>query len=461
MHRKVCLCVLLIIVLCEFVAASIFGVVRGIVHDPHHRPVEGAVVTVHSATSDWSETATSNGLGEFALNNVPLGRYLVSVSAPGFSANDQEIAVSSSSTVEIHFALQVAAVQQKIEVTAEAATVDPESSSSQTLLNREQIRGTPGAQQANSLAMITDYVPSATIVHSQLHIRGGHQVSWLIDGVPVPNTNIASNVGPQFDPKDIDYLEVQRGSYEAQYGDRTYGVFNVVPRTGFERNNQAELVTTFGNFNQTNDQINFGSHTERFAYYGSLNGNRTDLGLETPVGKIIHDAANGYGGFGSFIYNVNQANQLRLVTSARRDYYQVPNTPEQEAAGIRDGQHEGDAFINFSWVRTFGSGVLLTVSPFYHHNSANFEGGANDFPVSTTDHHTSEYAGGQATLSASLWRNDVQVGFYGFGQRDNQFLGLTFNDNSSPELRERHKIGGSIEAVFLEDKFKVTPWLTL
>ena len=46
--------------------------------------------------------------------------------------------------------------------------------------------------------MITDYTPGAYVVHDQLHIRGGHQVSWLLDGVPVPNTNIASNVGPQF-----------------------------------------------------------------------------------------------------------------------------------------------------------------------------------------------------------------------------------------------------------------------
>ena len=44
------------------------------------------------------------------------------------------------------------------------------------------------------------------MVHDQLHVRGGHQVTWAIDGVPVPNTNIASNVGPQFDPKDIDYV---------------------------------------------------------------------------------------------------------------------------------------------------------------------------------------------------------------------------------------------------------------
>ena len=101
---------------------------------------------------------------------------------------------------------------------------------------------TPGADRTNSLAMITDYVPGSYVVHDQLHVRGGHQVTWAIDGVPIPNTNIASNVGPQFDPKDIDYLEVQRGSYSADYGDRTYGVFNVAPRTGFERDNEAELV---------------------------------------------------------------------------------------------------------------------------------------------------------------------------------------------------------------------------
>jgi hypothetical protein len=72
-------------------------------------------------------------------------------------------------------------------------------------------------------------------------------------------------VGPQIDPKDIDYLEAQRGGYSSAYGDRTYGLFNVIPRTDFERDNEGELFTTFGTFHQTNDQVNFGSHTEKFA----------------------------------------------------------------------------------------------------------------------------------------------------------------------------------------------------
>ena len=203
----------------------------------------------------------------------------------------------------------------------------PQSVTPTTLVGRAEITDTPGADRTDSLSMITDYVPGAYVTHDQLHIRGGHQVTWLLDGVPIPNTNIASNVGPQIDPKDIDYLEIQRGAYAAAYGDRTYGVFNVVPRSGFERNNEADLIVSFGNWYQTNDQLNLGGHTEKFAYYVSLTGNRSNLGLQTPIGQVFHDAENGVGGFGSFIFNLTPKDQFRVVTSLRRDYYQIPYDP--------------------------------------------------------------------------------------------------------------------------------------
>src|SRR5207302_5499608 len=142
-----------------------------------------------------------------------------------------------------------------------------------------------------SVAMITQFVPGSYVVHDQLHVRGGHQVDWLIDGVPVPNTNIASNVGPQFDPKDVDYLEVQRGGYSAEFGDRTYAVFNVVPRTGFEDDRALELLASYGRFQQTDDQVRLGGHGGRLAYSVSLNANRSDFGLATPTAEILHDRA--------------------------------------------------------------------------------------------------------------------------------------------------------------------------
>src|SRR5207248_4914311 len=66
-------------------SASIFGVVRGIVHDPQHRPIAGAAVTLKAADSDWSRTMETNGDGEFILTPVPLGDYTITVSQPGFA----------------------------------------------------------------------------------------------------------------------------------------------------------------------------------------------------------------------------------------------------------------------------------------------------------------------------------------------------------------------------------------
>ena len=303
-----------------------------------------------------------------------------------------------------------------------------------------------------------------------LHIRGGHQTLWLLDGVPVINTAIAANVGPQFDPKDIDYLEVSRGSYGAEYGDRTYGVFNVVPRTGFERNNEGELVVTAGNFYQTDDYLSFGSHTERFAYFASVNGNRSDLGLQTPVPQVTHDAATGIGGFASFIFNADSSNQLRLVTTLRKDYYQIPydsnpNDLEQTqwpSFGLRDAQREADAGVVFSWVHTFNPKLLMTISPFFHYNSGDYNPLPTDTPVATTEDRSSTYAGAQASITANFARNNLQAGFFSFYQSDNQFFGAIFNDGSgnSPITDTEHP-NANLEAFFVDDKFQPFSWMSL
>src|SRR5216683_998518 len=250
--------------------AEIFGTVHGIVHDPQHRPIQDATVDLKAQRSDWVQHQKTNDNGEFEFSAVPLGEYTVTVSIANFQTAAQSVVVASGSSPVLHFGMELASISEKTVVTGEPVSATLDSVTPTTLLNRQDIQDTPGADRSNSLAMITDYVPGAYFTHDQLHVRGGHQVSWQVDGVPVPNTNIASNLGPQVDPKDIDAVEMQRGSYAADFGDRTYGVFNVVPRTGFERDKECDLVTSFGNFYQTNDQISCGGHTERFAYYASF-----------------------------------------------------------------------------------------------------------------------------------------------------------------------------------------------
>ena len=48
--------VVFVLVCAASASASIFGNVRGVVHDPQHRPIKGAVVTIKSVSSDWQQT---------------------------------------------------------------------------------------------------------------------------------------------------------------------------------------------------------------------------------------------------------------------------------------------------------------------------------------------------------------------------------------------------------------------
>jgi hypothetical protein len=470
--------------------ANDYGAIRGVVHDPQHRPVQGAMVMLKAKSSESVKSVTTDANGEFQFNAVVLGDYTVSVASQGFAQTSQDVIVISGSVPVVHFQLQVASANEKVTVSAAPAVVATDSFTPTTLVSRLDIERTPGADSTNSMAMITDYVPSAYVTHDMLHMRGGHQITWLLDGIPVINTAIAQNLGPQFDPKDLDYVEVNRGSYSAEFGDRTYGVFNVVPRTGFERNNEAELTMTAGNFYQTDDAISFGSHTDRFAYYVSGNGNRSNLGLQPPVPQVVHDAVNGVGGFGSFIYNLDPSNQLRLMTSVRHDYYQIPYdpnpndiengsipannySPQYPSIGLRDGQHETDAGLLFTWLHTFNSHLLTTVSPFYHYNSGDYASNPNDTPIATSEDRGSTYVGGQASFAANYKKNDLQVGFLSFYQSDHQLFGATFNPTFQAQCGTTgipvqcvpFTIGESptanLETFYIDDKFKPFSWLTL
>jgi outer membrane receptor protein involved in Fe transport len=443
-----------------FLSAQTLGSVRGIVHDPQHRPLENAKVTLRDERGTWSKTAQSDSNGEFTITDVPEGEAVLSVTAEGFATLEQQVSVLPDKTPVLHLQLELAGVKAAVEVSGALSRLNTQSSTVQTGVTPQEIAQTPGADQTNSLAMITDFTPGAYMVHDMLHMRGGHQVNWFLDGIPIVNTSIAANVAPLVNPKNVAELEVERGGFSGEYGDRTYGLFNVVTPSGFERNNEAELVASAGNFWTTDDQFNIGSHTQRFAYYASVDGNRSELGLATPVSQVIHDQTSGVGGLLSLMYNATPKDQLRWIASLRENHYQIPNTQDQQAAGIRDLDLERDYLAGFYWMHTFSGGVLFTVSPYYHFNSAHYLGGPQDTPFILDDNSRSNYFGARPVLQVQKGKHNARVGVDIWWQHDNSFFGLVGNP-AGGSLQQQVAHWGNSNALFLEDQYRVTRWLTL
>src|SRR6202163_2590630 len=136
--------------------ANIYGAIRGVVHDPQHRPIQNAMVMLKAKSSDWAKTVTTDATGEFQFNAIPLGDYSISVASQGFAQTSQDVTVISGSVPVVHFQLQVPSAHEKVSVSAAPAVVATDSFTPTTLVDRLDIERTPGADSTNSMAMITD-----------------------------------------------------------------------------------------------------------------------------------------------------------------------------------------------------------------------------------------------------------------------------------------------------------------
>ena len=472
--RRHSIAVLLLLLSVSFPArANVFATVRGVVHDPQHRPVVGAKVMLKAADSEFSLRTETDGNGEFALPEAPIGVYSLQITAEGFADFSEPLSVASGTYPVAHIALAIGASTESVVVQGlDGAAVASDSVTPTTLVTRADIDETPGASRTLGMQMITDYVPGAYMTHDMLHMDGGHQTSWLLDGVAIPNTKIASNVGPQIDPKDIDALEVQRGSYSSDVGDRTYGVFNVLPRNGFERNRDAELRISGGNFYAGEAQLSFGDHSASTAWYASVTGSRSNYGLATPIAAIFHDSTNSGSGFVSLIRNQTANDQLRVTGQYRQDFFQIPYDPDPNdyettsgrysSFGLRDDQTERDSFAIANWVHTFSPKAILSVAPFYHLNQSNYDSPANDQPVATTWHQTSNYGGGQADFRDDFKRNNFSAGLYSFYQGENDLFGTIVNDGSAPsQPNTRANANAGLVEFYLSDHLHIGQYVTL
>src|SRR5437764_15215887 len=64
--------------------AAVVGSVRGIIHDPQHRPVADAMVMIKAKNSDWAATMKSDEHGVLVFNAVARGALTGGFARRGF-----------------------------------------------------------------------------------------------------------------------------------------------------------------------------------------------------------------------------------------------------------------------------------------------------------------------------------------------------------------------------------------
>jgi outer membrane receptor protein involved in Fe transport len=230
----------------SFLATGIFaqtattGTIEGAVTDSNGAVLPGATVKVTSPNLIRAQTATTDSQGRYRLVNLPPGKYSVTVeSVSGFARFEQaniEVNLSKTSTFDIK--LQPQGTSASVEVTAGVTGVDLSNNTTGTNVTTDQFSNFPTQRTVQSL-----YTIAPTATRSGLRDASGRDRDPSVGGASGPENNYILDGVSTSDPafggsganlpfEFIQEVEIKTGSYGAEYGRATGGIFNVITKSG-------------------------------------------------------------------------------------------------------------------------------------------------------------------------------------------------------------------------------------
>jgi Carboxypeptidase regulatory-like domain len=126
------------------VRADVTGSVTGVVRDRAQAVVAGAKVTIINVQTNLSEQVSSGADGSFHFLALPAGSYKITASAAGFRPyTGTDITVQVNDQLHLDITLDVGAVSERVDVSADVARVETESTQLGDVIDSKKMLALP------------------------------------------------------------------------------------------------------------------------------------------------------------------------------------------------------------------------------------------------------------------------------------------------------------------------------
>ncbi len=232
------------------VAQDIVGRISGTVTDAQGAAVPGATVTIINEATGIPRSLTTDGSGYFVADDLPVGKYTVTVEAKGFKKTlVAGNPVTAGGRLTVNVTMQVGALTETVTVTAVVNMPNTTSGEiSATITNQEMVSLPMNQRHYES---VVGLIPGAALQSSGLNaanITSGYNNSiadingqrldgqnWSVDGGwnldSGSNNSVFNEVGVDF----IREVDVQTSNYDAEFGRSNSATVNVITKSGGEQ----------------------------------------------------------------------------------------------------------------------------------------------------------------------------------------------------------------------------------
>ncbi|MBI5280461.1 MAG: TonB-dependent receptor [Candidatus Solibacter usitatus] len=220
--------------------------ISGRVLDASGGAVPNAKLQAVNVANNETSNATTDSAGTYTIPFLRPGQYKLTVTAAGFKQyNRENLTLEVGRVLGIDVVLEVGAVTESINVTAESAALETQTASRVATISTTQVAEMPlNSRNPYILGSMMSGVtfrgaaiwqrPFDNGAIAEWSVNGGRQSNneFLMDGAPNNGQAGGNNIAyvPIVDA--VQEFSVQQNSYDAQYGKTGGGVFNVVLKSG-------------------------------------------------------------------------------------------------------------------------------------------------------------------------------------------------------------------------------------
>jgi outer membrane receptor protein involved in Fe transport len=293
------------------------GTLTGKLTDTQGLAVPGATVTVTGPQGSKSFTTDSDG--RFNAPFLTPGTYSVRAELTGFKAVDiTAISVQLGQTTDVGIKMEVGGLTETISVVSSQVIIDASSTTTGAVLSSELLGSVPvGRRFSDALYLAPGVSSSGSAGRGNPSISGGSGLDnqYVVDGVNVTNQGygalgsysiVFGSLGNSTPFDFIKEVQVKTGGYEAEFGQSTGGVVNVVTKSGsnnfrgsiFGYSRPGALQTDYKEFQSENGTVQFGKNEQsdagfevngpiirnRLFFFGALNPSWETRELKAPAG---------------------------------------------------------------------------------------------------------------------------------------------------------------------------------
>lgn len=209
----------------------------GHVTDPSGAAVPAVQLRIENTSTGARYRSQTNTEGLFAVPNLPIGPYRITFQGSGFKTLVREgILLSATEVARIDARMQLGAVSESVEVTADTPPLQTDSPEVGTVLNRSTLAGLPltfnGGRDAENFAFKLTPGVGGDNYQSRINGSAAFSKAIVLDGA-----DATIYIGGQFGEsapsmEALDEVKIQTSGMSAEFGRTGGGVFNYVLRSG-------------------------------------------------------------------------------------------------------------------------------------------------------------------------------------------------------------------------------------